>query len=128
GFLHRGVVHNGVALNFVNYTLRELATVLNVKDPSVLARQGLVLSTTLDLNLQNKILKIAQKHIAELTAAHHMTNAAVVLIDYHNGAIRTLLGGINPNDQYDAASQGFRQPGSSFKPLIYATAFEQGVS
>ncbi len=62
GFLHHGYIHNGVAINFVNYALKELATTLNVKDASLLARQGLVVSTTLDLNLQNKILKIAQQH------------------------------------------------------------------
>lgn len=128
GFLHHGYVQNGVALNFVNYALRELATILNAKDPSVLARQGLVVSTTLDLNLQNKILKIAQQQVSMLSAAHHMTNAAAVLIDYHNGDIRTLIGSIHPNDQFDVASQGFRQPGSSFKPFIYATAFEHGIS
>ena len=127
-FLHLGYIHIGLALNFFIFALRELATTLNVKDASVLARQGLVVSTTLDLNLQNKILKIAQQQVGMLSAAHHMTNAAVVLIDYHNGDIRTLIGSINPNDQFDVASQGFRQPGSSFKPFIYATAFEHGIS
>jgi penicillin-binding protein 1A len=61
-----------------------------------------------------------------------MSNAAEVLIDYHNGAIRTLLGNINPNNpqngQFDVAADGYRQPGSSFKPYIYATAFAHGVS
>src|SRR5205807_44659 len=54
------------------------------------------------------------------------------LIAFPNGAIRTLLGSIDPhNPQYgafDVATEGYRQPGSSFKPFIYATAFSQGVS
>ena len=78
------------------------------------------------------MLKIAQQHIAALAQTHHMSDAAEVLIDYHNGDIRVLLGNINPNDPktgaFDVASQGYRQPGSSFKPFIYATAFAQGVS
>jgi len=102
-----------------------------VKIPD-LSRAGLVISTTLDLPLQNKVLKIAQQHIAALALTHHMSNAAEVLINYHNGDIRVLLGNINPNDPntgaFDVASQGFRQPGSSFKPFIYATAFAKGVS
>jgi penicillin-binding protein 1A len=130
-FLHRGVIHNDLAPHFADYTINELATTLNVK-PADLARAGLVVSTTLDLQLQNQILKIAQKHIAELAQAHHMSDAAVVLIDFHNGAIRTLLGNIDPNNPhygaFDVATQGYRQPGSSFKPFIYATAYEQGLS
>jgi penicillin-binding protein 1A len=129
-FLHHGRINNDLAPHFATYAVNELATTLNVK-PADLARSGLVVSTTLDLQLQNSILKIAQKHIAELAQAHHMSDAAAVLIDFHNGAIRTLLGNIDPNNPqygaFDVATQGYRQPGSSFKPFIYATAFEQGL-
>lgn len=130
-FLHRGIVPGNAAPHFVAYALNELAQDLHVKVVD-LARAGLVVSTTLDLPLQNQVLKIAQQHIAALAQAHNMSNAAEVLIDFHNGDIRVLLGNINPNDPkdgaFDVASQGYRQPGSSFKPFIYATAFEQGVS
>src|SRR5947209_15674618 len=89
--------------------------------------------TTLDINLQDKIQKIAQKHIAELRDTHHLTNAAEVLIDFHTGAIISLLGSIDYNDksidgQFDVATEGYRQPGSSFKPYVYVTAFKQGAS
>ncbi len=130
-FLHHGVVHNALAPHFVRYAVNELAQELHVKI-SDLSRAGLVVSTTLDLPLQDKVLKIAQQHIAALAQAHHMSNAAEVLIDYHNGDIRVMLGNINPSDPrtgaFDVASQGYRQPGSSFKPFIYATAFSKGVS
>ncbi len=130
-FLHHGIIHNNLAPHFANYALNELATTLHVKRTD-LARLGLVVSTTLDLQLQNKILKIAQQHIAELARAHHMSDAAVVMIDFHNGAIRVLLGNIDPNNPrygaFDVASQGYRQSGSSFKPFIYATAFAKGLS
>src|SRR5947209_9720873 len=131
-FLHHGVIHNNnMAKHFISYALNELATALHVKVAD-LSRSGLTVSTTLDLPLQNQILKIAQKHIAELASAHHMSDAAAVLIDFHNGDIRTLLGNIDPNNPrygaFDVASQGYRQPGSSFKPFIYATAFAKGTS
>ena len=130
-FLQHGNIKNSLAPHFVRYALNELAQELHVKIPD-LSRAGLVISTTLDLPLQNKVLKIAQQHIAALALTHHMSNAAEVLINYHNGDIRVLLGNINPNDPntgaFDVASQGFRQPGSSFKPFIYATAFAKGVS
>ncbi|QBD80727.1 penicillin-binding protein [Ktedonosporobacter rubrisoli] len=130
-FLKHGVIKNDSAPHFVNYTLNELARDLHVK-VSDLSRSGLIVNTTLDLNLQNRVLKDAQKHIAEIAQAHHVTNAAEVVIDFHTGAILTMLGNIDPNNPrdgaFDVASQGLRQPGSAFKPFIYATAFEHGVS
>ena len=131
-FLKRGIVRNNYpAPHFTNYALTELAKDLHVK-LSDLSRAGLIVKTTLDQNLQNIALKSAQYHIGQLRQAHNMSNAAVVVIDPHNGAIRTLVGNIDPNSStdgaFDVASQGFRQPGSSFKPFIYATAFQQGIS
>jgi penicillin-binding protein 1A len=130
-FLKHGIVNNTLAPHFEAYTLNELATLLNVKIPE-LSRSGLVVSTTLDLPLQNRILKIAQENVRALAGPHHLTNAAEVLIDFHNGAIRVLLGNIDPQNrqygQFDVATQGYRQPGSAFKPFIYATAFAKGFS
>src|SRR6266568_3009239 len=130
-FFHRGVLPGMLAPHFANYAVNELANLLHVKRVD-LSRSGLIVSTTLDLPLQNQILKIAQRHIAEMAATHNMSNAAAVLIDFHNGAIRTLLGNIDPNNPhygaFDVAADGYRQPGSSFKPFIYTTAFEQGIS
>src|SRR5437879_8701459 len=93
----------------------------------------MLIYTTLDINLQDKIQKIAQQHIAELRDAHNITNAAEVLLDFHTGAIISLLGSIDYNDtsidgQFDVATQGYRQPGSSFKPYVYVPAFKQGAS
>lgn len=131
GFLHRGAIHNLSAPHFINYTLRELASDFNVKVDD-LARSGLVVHTTLDLPLQNQILKVAQEQIKVMKAPHNLSDAAEVVIDYHTGAVRVLLGNVDPTNpkdgQFDVASEGLRQPGSSFKPYIYATAFEEGLS
>ena len=131
GFLHRGVVQNLSAPHFINYTLRELAGDLNVKVDD-LARAGLIVHTTLDLPLQNEVLKVAQQQIKIMKQSHNLSDAAEVVIDYHTGAIRVLLGNVDPTNpkdgQFDVASEGLRQPGSSFKPFIYATAFREGLS
>jgi membrane peptidoglycan carboxypeptidase len=121
------------APHFANFVLDQLVQLFNLKDRSQLSRSGMIVYTTLDINLQDKIQKIAQKHIAELRVAHNLTNAAEVLIDYHTGAIISLLGSIDYNNtaidgQFDVATQGYRQPGSSFKPYVYVTAFKQGAS
>ena len=86
----------------------------------------------MNLALQNQILQEAQQHIQEM-AYHNMSNAAVVGIDFHTGAIFTLLGSIDYyntsiDGQFDVATEGYRQAGSSFKPFVYATAFEDGWS
>jgi membrane peptidoglycan carboxypeptidase len=129
-FLHPGVLPNDLAPHFVSYALNELSSTLHVS-VSDLSRSGLSVSTTLDLPLQNKILKIAQQNVASLSAAHHLTDAAEVLIDFHNGDIRVLLGNADPNNpqygQFDVATQGYRQPGSAYKPFVYTTAFEKGL-
>ncbi|HXR66863.1 MAG TPA: transglycosylase domain-containing protein [Ktedonobacteraceae bacterium] len=130
-FLRPGSINNTLAPHFEAYTLNELATMLNVKE-SDLSRSGLVVSTTLDLPLQNQILKIAQQNVKALAKTNNLTDAAEVLIDFHTGAIRVLLGNIDPNNrsygQFDVATQGYRQPGSAFKPFVYATAFKSGFS
>lgn len=120
------------APHFANFALSELEHAFHLSRKQ-LSRSDMSVYTTLDIALQDKIQKIAQQHIAELRDEHHLTNAAEVLIDFHTGAIRSLLGSIDYNDksidgQFDVATQGYRQPGSSFKPYVYVTAFQQGVS
>ncbi|HLX41138.1 MAG TPA: transglycosylase domain-containing protein, partial [Ktedonobacteraceae bacterium] len=120
------------APHFANFALQQLEQIFHLQ-PSQLSRSGMIVDTTLDVNLQDKIQKIAQQHIAELKAAHNLSNAAEVLIDFHTGAIISLLGSIDYYDnsidgQFDVATQSYRQPGSSFKPYVYVTAFEQGAS
>lgn len=119
------------APHFDEYVLSQLEQMYHLSRAQ-LSRSGLVVYTTIDVALQNKILKIMQEHIAEIRDAHHVTNAAEVLIDFHTGAIISMLGSI---DYYNKAIDGqynvalaYRQPGSSFKPYVYVTAFAQGAS
>ncbi len=132
GFLKFPASLTNRAPHFANFVLAQLQDMFHV-ERSQLSRSGLSVYTTLDIALQDKIQKIMQQHIAELRADHHLTNAAEVLIDFHTGAIISLLGSIDYNNaaidgQFDVATQGYRQPGSSFKPYVYVTAFAQGSS
>ena len=120
------------APQFFNFLLGELENDFHLTRAQ-LSRSDMKVYTTLDITLQDKIQKIMQQHIAALRYTHNVSNAAEVLIDFHTGAIISLLGSINYNDasidgQFDVATQGYRQPGSSFKPYVYVTAFEQGAS
>lgn len=131
-FFKFGLTQLDLAPHFDNFVLDQLTSMYHLKNRSDLSRSGLIVYTTLDVNLQNKIQQIMQQHIAQLRAAHHLTNAAEVLIDFHTGAILSMLGSVNYNDisidgQVNVAL-AYRQPGSSFKPYVYVTAFEQGAS
>ena len=54
--------------------------------------------------------------------------AAFVALDTHDGGIRALVGGFDQaRNQFNHVSQAQRQPGSSFKPFIYAAALEKGI-
>jgi membrane peptidoglycan carboxypeptidase len=131
-FFKFGLTLHDLAPHFDNFILDQLTSMFHLKHHSDLSRSGLIVYTTLDVNLQNKIQKIMQNHIAQLRDAHHLTNAAEVLIDFHTGAILSMLGSVNYNDtsidgQVNVALS-YRQPGSSFKPYVYVTAFGQGAS
>jgi 1A family penicillin-binding protein len=130
-FLKTAVNLQNRAPHFDELVLEQLQQMFHLTR-SNLSRSGMQVYTTLDISLQDKIQKIMQQHIAELRDTHHVTNAAEVLIDFHTGAIISLLGSIDYNDasidgQFDVAT-AYRQPGSSFKPYVYVTAFAQGAS
>ncbi len=56
-------------------------------------------------------------------------NGALVAIDPHTGRVLALVGGYSYSlSKYDRATQAHRQPGSSIKPFIYATALENGFT
>ena len=53
---------------------------------------------------------------------------AVVTLDPVTGAIRALVGGFDfTRNQFNSATQAFRQPGSAFKPFVYSALIEQGA-
>ena len=96
--------------------------------------QGLVVTTTLDLDLQNAAQAIAQRQIAALQQdkpdqpGKNVNNAAVVALDPRTGEVLVMLG--SP-DYFDKKIDGavnaaiaLRQPGSSIKPITYAAAFD----
>jgi len=54
---------------------------------------------------------------------------ALVALDPHSGRIRALVGGFDyRNSQFNRATQALRQPGSAFKPIVYAAALDNGFT
>ncbi|MGN6429373.1 MAG: PBP1A family penicillin-binding protein [Gaiellaceae bacterium] len=86
---------------------------------------GLKVYTTIDLNLQ----KMARNSIGKWLTNPAGPTAALVAIDPRNGRVLTMFGGSNyRKSQFNLAVQGDRQPGSSFKPFVLATALKEGVA
>ncbi|MGE5401564.1 MAG: penicillin-binding protein 1A [Ignavibacteriales bacterium] len=74
-------------------------------------------------------LRTNQKFVDSVKKAETTIQVGFVALDPSNGQIRAMVGGSNPNSQYglNHATGIKRQPGSSFKPIIYATAVENGL-
>ncbi|MEO1015273.1 MAG: PBP1A family penicillin-binding protein [Pseudomonadota bacterium] len=92
-------------------------------------QKDLVIQTTIDLDLQRKAeaaLKSALTTDAKLAGA---TQGAIVVFDNKTGAMRAMVGGRSyVESQFNRATQARRQPGSAFKPFVYAAAFENGMT
>ena len=94
---------------------------------------GLKITTTLDLDIDNEVRRIANEQIAKLQADDKKANnASVVVIDQNTGEILSMLGSIdfynrNIDGEFNVAT-GLRQPGSSFKPITYLELMSQGGS
>ena len=94
--------------------------------------QGLKVITTLDYDLQTKGEQIVKEGALKNETDWNGKNASLVAIDPKTGQILTMVGS---RDYFDKEMEGNfnvttaqRQPGSSFKPFIYATAFNKGFT
>lgn len=88
-------------------------------------RGGLRVHTTLDPDAQ----KSAEKAIGSILDKKGDPSAALVAIKPGTGEIIAMVGGKDfTAQQFNVAVQGRRQPGSSFKPFVLATALEQGIN
>ncbi len=93
--------------------------------------QGVKVKTTLDLDLQKKAEKIVKEEIENLED-YDVGNGALIAMEPETGEIITYVGSYDYNNneygKYDVVSQGHRQPGSTLKPIEYATAFAKGYT
>jgi penicillin-binding protein 1A len=84
---------------------------------------GLKIKTTLDLELQGA----AEQAVRNRLWVGGPT-AAMTVIDNRTGEVRAMVGGRDYNEQaFNLATQGQRQPGSSFKPFVLAQALKEGI-
>ncbi len=113
---------------FTGYVRRQLSGRYGSEE---LYRQGLVVSTTLDSGLQEAAVRAVRNgadRVRRRQKAQHPPQGALVALD-DTGRILAMVGGLDYGaSPYNRAVVARRQPGSVFKPLIYAAAFERGMS
>jgi 1A family penicillin-binding protein len=100
---------------FVDYVKKELRDKLGEE---AYESGGLKIHTTLDPGIQKITEQAATKHVATLKY-RNVTNAAALVLDNKTGEVRAMLGGLDYNKSKVNVTTSKRQPGSSFKPIVY---------
>ncbi|MBI5140351.1 MAG: penicillin-binding protein [Candidatus Vogelbacteria bacterium] len=93
---------------------------------------GLKVTTTLDWTLEQKAEEIIKRYAEDNKKKFNANNAGMIAIDPKTGQILVMVGS---RDYFDTENEGnfnitiaHRQPGSAFKPFVYATAFNKGYT
>lgn len=100
---------------------------------AALEEDGLKVITTLDWNLQEKAQEIVKRHALANETNFNAENAGLVAIDPNTGQIITMVGSRDYFDEkidgnFNVTIDPNRQPGSAFKPFVYAAAFMKGYT
>ncbi|HET8581513.1 MAG TPA: PBP1A family penicillin-binding protein [Candidatus Paceibacterota bacterium] len=117
------------APHFVMYVLQYLEQKYGA---DAVDQNGLRVITTLDYDLEKKAEDVEKQYAASNLKEFNASNAATVAIDPNTGQILAMVGS---SDYFSDTIDGkyndalaHRQPGSTFKPFVYATAFAKGYS
>ena len=116
-----------VASYFTDHVLQYL---LSKYDVDTVYGGGLHVYTTLDLDMQRVAEETLYKNLPNGEVDKNglqQPQGALITIDPKTGEILAMVGG-RGQDKLNRAMQAYRQPGSAFKPFIYATALSQGYT
>ncbi len=118
------------APHFVLYVKQLLADQFGEK---IVDDGGLKVITTIDYDKQKAAEKIVKENGDKFAKQSNANNAALIAIEPKTGQILAMVGSRDFGNeeidgQFNVATLGKRQPGSSFKPFVYAAAFEKGFT
>ncbi|MCL1902681.1 MAG: PBP1A family penicillin-binding protein, partial [Alphaproteobacteria bacterium] len=86
----------------------------------------LIVYTTLDVDLQERAAAVLRRKVAEANDKS-ATQGAIIAMS-HDGAMRAMVGGINYQGSQFNRTTAMRQPGSTFKVIVYLVALENGMT
>lgn len=124
----------GIAPWFVDYVRQQLEVRLG---PILVRQGGLKIYTTLNAGMQRAAVKAISRGIAAIVkrkdgqkgSGGAAPEGALIALDARTGEIKVMVGGSDyGRSQFNRAVQARRQPGSAFKPFVYAAAFERGLT
>ncbi len=111
---------------FTIYIKKQLSQILSEEQ---IEAGGLVVETSLDTKWQRAAEKTVKDMIDDYGQWQDFEQAALVAIDPKSGQIKAMVGGTDFDDsQFNRVTQAQRQPGSTFKAFVYATAIATGMS
>ena len=115
----------GDAHYFIDYVMQ---TIIDKYGDDGLYKGGLKIYTTIDMDIQ-RAAEAAMKNLPEMNEANGIKQpqGALVAIEPHSGYIKAMVGG-RGTDMFNRAALAERQPGSAFKPFVYAAALESGYT
>jgi penicillin-binding protein 1A len=112
---------------FLDYAFDEVKKIVSTFPKSMTERVFLV-RTSLDSGLQHVADNAVENLLRQYGRDYHASQAAMVVADL-DGSVRAMVGGRDYTaSQFNRATDALRQPGSSFKPYVYATALENGFT
>jgi penicillin-binding protein 1A len=111
---------------FLDWAFDEMKKLVG-KFPKAMGDRVFLVRTTLDTGLQHAAETAVENSLRQYGRDYHASQAAVVVADL-DGSVRSMVGGRDYTaSQFNRATDALRQPGSSFKPYVYATALESGM-
>ena len=121
------------APHFVLWVRKQVEDMFSgTSEEGLLERGGLTVETTLDWNMQEEAEYAVDFHREDALSRFGAQNIALVALDPDTREILSYVGNTDYSDQEHGGKidmvQSPRQPGSSFKPFVYAAAFEKGYS
>ncbi|MGL4651533.1 MAG: transglycosylase domain-containing protein, partial [Caldilineaceae bacterium] len=116
------------ARHFVQFLREEVQARLGTLNAD---RAGLHITASLDLPMQALAEEIVARQVSNLRPAYDLSNAALVAMQPGTGQIMVMVGSANFDDEsIDGkvnVATSLRQPGSSIKPMLYATALNDNL-
>ncbi len=124
-YKHPPKTNKDMADYFTDYVTRQLTKRYG---SAMVFEGGLKVITSINLDWQQAAIDVIKSTTGPLNFGFK-PSAALVAIDPKNGYIRTMVGGLDYKKQkFNLAYQAHRQAGSSMKPIVLATAVEQGMN